>query len=305
MRRSIADIWSRSERILTSGVMHQRCGHGLAGRGSRGCPGRARRVTEISDSLKITPPSTGLNWHSDGPSRSTLVITSDLATATCTAAATLMLVSSMQPIMHSMPYMPAMSAMRIALEMPPVFISLMLMMSAARMRISSITSVGPEHALVGHDRRVHALGDVAHAFQVLRLHRLLDQFQLDAGVLQRLQRVHRLLRGPALVRIQPQQRAAFDRGIDRLDALDVDADVLADLDLQRLEAAFHRRDRVGDHLVDVVDADRDVGGDHRIAAAQQLVQRRVVQLARTGRTPRSPPPPWRWSSSPSRPGSAG
>ena len=71
------------------------------------------------------------------------MITSDLATARCTAAATLMLVSSMQPIMHSMPYIAAMSAMRIALEMPPVFISLMLMMSAARMRISSITSVGP------------------------------------------------------------------------------------------------------------------------------------------------------------------
>src|SRR6185437_2747127 len=100
-------------------------------------------VTEISDSLKITPPSTGLNWHSEGPSRSILVIALDFATATCTAAATLIEVSSMQPIMHSMPCMPAMSAMRIALEMPPVFISLMLMMSAARRRISSITSIGP------------------------------------------------------------------------------------------------------------------------------------------------------------------
>src|SRR5690606_11005128 len=85
-------------------------------------------VIEISDSLNVTPPSTGSKAHSEGPSRSTLVITPDLATATCTAAATLMLVSSMQPIMHSTPYSAAMSAMRIALEMPPVFISLMLMM---------------------------------------------------------------------------------------------------------------------------------------------------------------------------------
>src|SRR3546814_747055 len=94
-------------------------------------------------SLNVTPPSTGSKAHSDGPSRSTSVITPDLATATCTAAATLMLVSSMQPIMHSTPYSAAMSAMRIALEMPPVFISLMLMMSAARALIRSITCSGP------------------------------------------------------------------------------------------------------------------------------------------------------------------
>src|SRR5690554_1363005 len=94
---------------------------------------------EISDSLKWTPPSTGSNWHSEGPSRSTLRIVSDLATATCTAAATLMLVSIMQPIMHSTSYSAAMSAIRMALEMPPVFISLMLMMSAACWRSRSIT----------------------------------------------------------------------------------------------------------------------------------------------------------------------
>ena len=68
-------------------------------------------VTVISDSLKITPPTTGLNWHSDGPSRSTFVITFDFATARCTAAETLTLVSTMQPIMHSIPYIPQMSAM--------------------------------------------------------------------------------------------------------------------------------------------------------------------------------------------------
>src|SRR5207342_1668606 len=39
---------------------------------------------------------------------------------------------------------------------------------------------GAEHALVGHDRRGHALGDVAQAFQVVRLHRLFDEFELDA-----------------------------------------------------------------------------------------------------------------------------
>ena len=97
----------------------------------------------ISDSLKITPLLTGSKRHSEGPSRSTLLITSDLATARCTAAATPMLDSSMQPIMQSTPYRPQMSAIFTALEMPPVFISLMLTMSAARMRISSMTSIGP------------------------------------------------------------------------------------------------------------------------------------------------------------------
>src|SRR3546814_20080397 len=92
-------------------------------------PSPGASLIEISDSLNVTPPSTGLKAHSDGPSRSTLVITPDLATATCTAAATLMLVSSMQPIMPSCPYSDAMSAMRISLEMQPALISLMLMMS--------------------------------------------------------------------------------------------------------------------------------------------------------------------------------
>src|SRR5688572_14067903 len=136
----------------------------------------------------------------------------------------------------------------------------------------------PEHALVGHDRRVHALGDVAHAFEVVGLDRLFDQLQAYAGVLQCLDREHRLFRSPALVGIEAQQGAVLDRGVDRLDPLDVDADVLADLDLQRLEAAIHCAERVGHHLVDVVDADGDVGGDHRVSAAEHLVQRCAVEL---------------------------
>ncbi len=142
-----------------------------------------------------------------------------------------------------------------------------------------MTSRRTEHAFVGHDRRVYPLGDVLHAVEVLRLDRLLDQLQPHAGVFQRLQRVDRLLRRPALIGVEAQQGASFNGGVDRLDAFDVDADVLADLDLQRLEAAFHRGDRVRDHLVDVVDADRDVGRDDRIAAAEHLVERRVVELA--------------------------
>ena len=97
----------------------------------------------ISDSSNTTPPSTGSKAQSEGPSRSTLVMTLALATARCTAAATLMLPSIMQPIMQSTPYSAAMSAMRMAFDSPPVFISLMLMMSAARLLISSITSTGP------------------------------------------------------------------------------------------------------------------------------------------------------------------
>src|SRR3546814_14076521 len=60
----------------------------------------------------------------------------------------------------------------------------------------------------------------------------------------------------ALVGIQAQQGAALDRGVDRLGPFDVHADVLADLDLQRVEAAFDGIERVGHHLVDGVHADR-------------------------------------------------
>ena len=42
----------------------------------------------------------------------------------------------------------------------------------------------------------------------------------------------------------------LDCRVDGLDALDVELDVLAHLDLQRFEAAFDRGERVRDHLVD-------------------------------------------------------
>ncbi len=61
-----------------------------------------------------------------------------------------------------------------------------------------------EHALVRHDRRVHPLGDVSQTIQVLSFDRLLDQLQFDAGILQRLQCIDGLLRGPALIGIEPQ-----------------------------------------------------------------------------------------------------
>src|SRR5690606_18356876 len=122
-----------------------------------------------------------------------------------------------------------------------------------------------EHAFVGHDRRVDPLGDVLQALDVARRHRLLQQLQVHARVLQRVDREHGLLRRPALVGVEAEQGAAVDRRVDGLDPLDVQADVLADLDLQRLEAAVDRGQRVGHHLVDVVHADGQVGGDHRVA----------------------------------------
>src|SRR6187399_2498484 len=132
-----ADFYERGHSACHQTVM------GSSPRISR-MPRPGASVSVISESLNSTPPSTGLNLHSDGPSRSTLVITSAFATAMWAAAATLMLVSTMQPIMQSIWYIAAMSAMCRAFEMPPVFMSLMLMMSAARMRMSSITSVGPK-----------------------------------------------------------------------------------------------------------------------------------------------------------------
>src|SRR3546814_2918357 len=120
MRRSIADMWSRSERILSSGdiieplsrvrergwvrvcqvaaksgALTRRCAppspaggrgaavddmsvlvHGDSGSSPRisRMPSPGASLIEISDSLNVTPPSTGSKAHSDGPSRSTLVI---------------------------------------------------------------------------------------------------------------------------------------------------------------------------------------------------------------------------------------
>src|SRR5690606_32762647 len=78
------------------GDLHPECRHVATGAqrasGSRPriwrMPRPGASVMLISDSLKMTPPSTGLNWPSEGPSRSTLLIASALATARCTAAAT-------------------------------------------------------------------------------------------------------------------------------------------------------------------------------------------------------------------------
>src|SRR3546814_8530616 len=55
-------------------------------------PSPGASLIEISDSLKVTPPSTGSKAHSDEPTRSSLVIPPDLDTATWTAAAQSMLV---------------------------------------------------------------------------------------------------------------------------------------------------------------------------------------------------------------------
>src|SRR3546814_16277953 len=66
-------------------------------------PSPGASLIEISDSLNVTPPSTGSKAHSDGPPRPHLVITPALATATCTAAATLMLGYTLQPVMPPTP----------------------------------------------------------------------------------------------------------------------------------------------------------------------------------------------------------
>ena len=83
-----------------------------------------------------------------------------------------------------------------------------------------------------------AFGDVFEAFQVACLDRLLQQLQPYSGIFQRMHGMHGLLRAPALVGIQTQQGAAFDGGIDGAYPLDIQADVLAYLDLQRGETAF-------------------------------------------------------------------
>src|SRR3546814_20811380 len=83
-------------------------------------PSPGASLIEISDSLNVTPPSTGSKANSDGPSRSTLVITPDLAHATCTAPAPLMQVSGLQAIMHTTPYRAPRSAIGVAVEWKPV-----------------------------------------------------------------------------------------------------------------------------------------------------------------------------------------
>ncbi len=64
------------------------------------------------------------------------------AAARCAAALTASLDSSIQPIMHSTPYISARLQIFSACQMPPVFISLMLSRSAARVRMISAASSG-------------------------------------------------------------------------------------------------------------------------------------------------------------------
>jgi hypothetical protein len=54
--------------------------------------------------------------------------------------------------------------------------------------------------------------------------------------------------------------------------------VFPELDLECGVAAFDGRKRIGHHLVDAIDADRDVGRKRRRAAAEQAIQRCAVAL---------------------------
>ena len=124
------------------------------------------------------------------------------------------------------------------------------------------------HALVGDHWRIDPGRDVDHPVDIPGPHRLLDLVEADARVFKLVQGPHGLLGAPALVDIEPEQGPPVDRRMHRLDPLHVHARILAHLDLQGLEAPVEGGQRVGDHLVDVVDADRDVGRDRRITPAQ-------------------------------------
>ena len=79
----IARGWSDGSGHRVESRCHRRRHHSFSISSPRTSvmPRPGASVMVISDSLKITPPSTGLNRPSDGPSRSTLLITSLLATA--------------------------------------------------------------------------------------------------------------------------------------------------------------------------------------------------------------------------------
>ncbi len=156
---------------------------------------------------------------------------------------------------------------------PPHLASLTLTMSAARRRITSTRSRTPNtasSARIGADTRSLTQ---RQPVEIGARHRLLDQLDVEAGVLDAADDPDGLARRPALVGVEPDQRPRADGGADPPYPLQVAGGVRADLDLEHGEPVRDPVARGGGQRVGVAGRERDVGGHAQRRAAEQPHQR--------------------------------
>ncbi len=110
----------------------------------------------------------GSSLHSTGPSRSTRVMIC-FAQARCTAAFTLILASSMQPIMHSTPYTSAADANLEGVVQAAALHQLDVHEVCGSHLHDGQCVLRGEHALVGQHRHIGALGNILQAFKIVGL----------------------------------------------------------------------------------------------------------------------------------------
>ena len=139
--------------------------------------------------------------------------------------------------------------------------------------------VGAEGRFVGHDVGFHVIGHIFQPVKVMRLHRLLDQFDVETVRLEAADRPDRLLGIPALVGVEPDFDGRADGVADGLDPPDIQRRVVADLQLECGVAFGHGFQRVAHHFVRLVQADGQVGLHAPAVAAEQFVERQAVAFA--------------------------
>ena len=121
--------------------------------------------------------------------------------------------------------------------------------------------------------------DLFQAVEVSGCHGLFDQFDSEAGVFHAADEADGFFRLPALVGVEADSDVRPDGLADGGDALEVHGRVDADFQFQVAVAARNGLDGVGSHRVRRVDADGEVRGDARLAAAEEAVQGQAVTLA--------------------------
>ena len=139
--------------------------------------------------------------------------------------------------------------------------------------------IGAEGRFVGHDVGFHMIGHIFQPVKVMRLHRLLDQFDVQTVRLEAADRPDRLLGIPALVGVEPDLDDRADGVADGLHPPDIQRRVVADLQLERGVAFGHGFQRIAHHFVRLVQADGQVGLHAPAVAAEQFVERQAVAFA--------------------------
>ena len=119
--------------------------------------------------------------------------------------------------------------------------------------------VGAEGRFVGHDVGFYVVGHIFQPVKIVRLHRLLDQLDVETIGLEAANRPDRFLGVPALVGVEPDLDIRADGVADGLDPPDVQRRIVADLQLERGVAFGHGFQRVAHHFFRFVQADGQVG----------------------------------------------